>query len=291
MDEPPPVRDQGSGIGDQGSAPTERRGAPLAGGYTETADLDLLAAGSAELGLPLTPDQLARFRRYYDLLVDWSSRMNLTSVTDPAGVQVRHFLDSLTVAVALLRRQPAPAGALPAVLPTDGAGLIDLGTGAGFPGLPLKILWPALRLTLVESVGKKTEFLRAVVGALALRDVAVLTERAEALGQDRRHRGRYDVVTARAVAPLPVLAEYGLPLCRIGGVLAAPKKGAIEQEIAQGRKAAALLGGGAVARYLFRLPGETDERSVLLLPKTGPTPAGYPRRVGLPAKRPLGTTT
>jgi 16S rRNA (guanine527-N7)-methyltransferase len=252
--------------------------------------LDTLVVGAADLGLPLTPAQLEQFRAYYETLVEWNGRMNLTAITELEAVQVRHFLDSLTVAAALLRWEGttvAPAS-YPAVFQPGGAGLADLGTGAGFPGVPLKILWPQMPLTLVESVGKKTTFLTHLAGVLGLVGVEVITGRAEALGQDKRHRGRYDVVTARAVAALPVLAEYGLPLCRVDGVLLAPKKGDISQEVAAATRAAPLLGGGAPQVFAFRLPGEDADRQVYALPKVRATPAGYPRRVGLPDKKPLG---
>jgi len=238
--------------------------------------MEILAEGATALGLPLTGAQLAQFQAYYEMLADWNTRVNLTAITDPVGVQTRHFLDALAVAAAL----PAP---------TEGnARLIDLGTGAGLPGLPLKILWPGIGLTLVDSVGKKTVFLRAVVETLGLVGVTVLTTRAEELGHDRAHRAAYDVVTARGVAALSVLAEYGLPLCRVGGMMLAPKKGDLAAELATAARAMPKLGGGEISLYRYALPGETKGRVVVRLPKAGPTPSGYPRRVGLPSSRPLG---
>jgi 16S rRNA (guanine527-N7)-methyltransferase len=253
-------------------------------------DLTVLAEGAAGLGLPLSAAQLGQFQAYYATLVEWNARMNLTAITEPEAVQVRHFLDSLTVAAALLRWEGTPPGppVYPAVFQAGGAGLADLGAGAGFPGVPLKILWPQMPLTLVESVGKKTTFLTHLAGVLGLTGVEVVTGRAEALGQDKRHRGRYDVVTARAVAALPVLAEYGLPLCRVGGALLAPKKGDIAPELAAATRAAPLVGGGPPQAFAFRLPGDAADRLVFVLPKVRPTPPGYPRRVGLPDKKPLG---
>jgi 16S rRNA (guanine527-N7)-methyltransferase len=251
--------------------------------------MDVLAAGATALGVPLDAGQLARFAAYADLLRDWNTRANLTAITDPALVQTRHFVDSLAVGAALLAQVGDTDGSakLPAIF-AGGRGLIDLGTGGGFPGLPLKILWPNLPVTLVDSVGKKTTFLLAVAEALDLRDVTVLTGRAEALGQERAHRAAYDVATARAVAALAVLAEYGLPLCRVGGIMFAPQKGDVEAEIAQVERALPKLGGATVSRYRYTLPGEPDERLVVGMPKVAPTPSGYPRRVGLPDKRPLG---
>ncbi len=249
--------------------------------------LDLLVAGAEALGFHLDAAQRDRFEAYRALLVEWNSRVNLTAITEREAVQRRHFVDSLAVGAAWRALDPTgdPAAPPPGA---GGRGLIDLGTGAGFPGLALKILWPALPVTLVDSVGKKTAFLEAVVRALDLADVTVVTARAEALGQDRVHRGRYDAATARAVAALPVLAEYGLPLCRVGGVMLAPKKGDLTAEIAQAERALPRLGGGALTLFPYVLPGDTEARVVVRITKTGPTPSGYPRRVGLPDKRPLG---
>jgi 16S rRNA (guanine527-N7)-methyltransferase len=251
----------------------------------------VLAAGATALGLPLSAALLQQFQTYYESLVELYARMNLTSIIELEAVQVRHFLDALTVAAALLRWEGTPPslGAYPAVFGAGGAGLADLGAGAGFPGVPIKILWPQMPLTLVESVGKKTTFLTHLADVLGLAGVEIVTGRAEALGQDKRHRGRYDVVTARAVAALPVLAEYGLPLCRVGGVLLAPKKGDISQEVVAATRAAPLVGGGTPQAFAFRLPGDETDRQVYVLPKVRATPAGYPRRVGLPDKKPLGT--
>ena len=250
--------------------------------------LNLLAAGAEALGLPLTPEQLDRFAIYLDLLVEWNARVNLTAITEPGAVQTRHFVDSLAVGAALIEDEAGAGPSEPPAVFAAGQGLIDLGTGAGFPGLPLKILWPALPLTLVDSVGKKTAFLRAVADALGFPDVIVLTDRAEALGQELGRRATYDVVTARAVAALPVLAEYGLPLCRVGGVTLAPKKGALDEEIAAARRALPRLGGRDLSLYRYTLPGEDEARFIARMPKVAPTPSGYPRRVGLPASRPLG---
>ncbi len=289
--------------------------------------MDLLVEGAAALGLALDATQIARFQAYQDLLLDWNTRVNLTAITDPAGVQTRHFVDSLAVAAALLAwdrpHPPTPSpkaggGASrphpPTPSPEAGVGVpmprifssgqnlpvtqnselriqnsgIDLGTGAGLPGLPLAILWPDLPLTLVDSIGKKTAFVQAVVDALELRAVRVLTARAETLGLDRAHRAAYSVATARAVAALPVLAEYGLPLCRIGGILCAPKKGDLAAEIAAATQAAAQLGGGPLLVFRYHLPEDAEERVIIGLPKVAPTPPGYPRRVGLARNRPLG---
>jgi 16S rRNA (guanine527-N7)-methyltransferase len=244
--------------------------------------MEILVEGACKLGFDLTPRQIEQFEAYYSMLVDWNSRINLTAITDPEGVQVRHFLDSLTVGAALRAEMDAPRS-------PSGFSLIDVGTGAGFPGVPLKIIWSEMRLVLADSIGKKTAFLKELVAALGLENVAVITARAEELGQDKAHREKYGAVTARAVASLPVLCEYCLPLAKVGGWLAAPKKGDISQEIKDAKKASKLLGGGEPKVHRFVLPGENEERFVVTIEKVKATPSGYPRRVGLAKARPLGS--
>jgi 16S rRNA (guanine527-N7)-methyltransferase len=251
-----------------------------------TPTLPLLTQGARQLGFDLTPRQLEQFQLYYDTLVDWNSRVNLTAITDYDGVQVRHFLDSLTVAATLLEQLRAEG--TDAQAPPDGFRAMDVGTGAGFPGVPLKILWPGISLSLNDSIGKKTAFLSELARVLGLDNVQVITARAEELGQDKEHRQRYDMVTARAVSALPVLCEYCLPLVKVGGLMLAPKKGDISQELAQAMKAAKLLGGEVGKSHPFTLRGDEEPRLVVAIRKVAPTPPGYPRRVGLAKTRPLG---
>lgn len=249
--------------------------------------LTLLEEGARKLGFLLSPRQLEQFQLYYDTLVDWNSRINLTAITDYEAVQVRHFLDSLTVAFALISElREENHKAIEALI--NNFRIIDIGTGAGFPGLPLKILWPHISLTLNDSIAKKTTFLQEVAQTLDLSGVEVVTARAEEIGQDKTHRQRYDLVTARAVSALPVLCEYCLPLAKVGGCLLAPKKGDISQELSEGRQAAKLLGGRLGKSYSFTLPGDEEPRTVISVRKAAPTPPGYPRRVGLAKTRPLG---
>ncbi len=231
----------------------------------------LLADTAAGWGLPLSDEQLRQFARYADELLAWNAHTNLTAITDREAIYVRHFLDSLVLARFW--------GAGP-------ASLADIGTGAGFPGVPLKLLRPPLALTLVDSVGKKTAFLRHLVGALGLDQVRVITGRAEELGHDPREREQYDVVTARAVADLRVLAEYGLPLLRVGGVLLAPKGAEAVTEAAAARRACALLGGALEQVAPVELPG-IEPRALVVVRKVAPTDPRYPRPVGVPARRPL----
>jgi 16S rRNA (guanine527-N7)-methyltransferase len=240
-----------------------------------------LVEGAGKLGFDLSERQVEQFGLYYETLVDWNSRMNLTAITDLVGVQVRHFLDSLTVGSAI-------AGVLDGA-PPEGLRLMDVGTGAGFPGVPLKIVWPQIRLALTDSVGKKTNFLRELCGVLGLGEVEIYTARAEDLGLDKVQRQQYDAVTARGVAPLPVLCEYCLPLVKVGGLMLAPKKGDISRELIEGKRAAFVLGGGPPEVQTFRLAGEDEDRSVVMIKKLRNTPAAYPRRVGVAKAKPLGS--
>jgi 16S rRNA (guanine527-N7)-methyltransferase len=250
--------------------------------------LPLLASGARLMGFDLSAIQLKQFQLYYETLVDWNSRVNLTSITSYEAVQVRHFLDSLTVGAALLEEFGQKAGKH-AIAPPPGTKLLDVGTGAGFPGIPLKILWPQIHVVLADSIGKKTAFLSALSTSLGLRGVEVITARAEELGQNRLYRQQYTAVTARAVASLPVLCEYCLPLVKVGGWMLAPKKGDISHELEEAKKATSLLGGGEPRLHRFVLPGEEEERFVVAVKKVKGTPPGYPRRVGLAKAQPLGS--
>ena len=237
--------------------------------------MDLLAHIAEAHGLTLDGRQLGQFEEYYRLLVAANERVNLTSVTAYEEVQRRHFGESLAVAAALYR-----AGAL---RPGQRARTIDLGAGAGFPGLPIRIVHPALRLTLLESAAKKTAFLDRVVERLDLADVAVVTGRAESVAHESEHREAYDLALARAVAPLPVLLELALPFLCVGGFLAAPKGSRASQEVVAAAPAFQACGGRILATE--RLRG--SPLTLVLVEKVAPTPPAYPRRPGVPAKRPL----
>lgn len=225
------------------------------------------------LGIRLTPSQLSALARYEQELLEWNSRFNLTAIAEPAEVRVKHFLDSLTCMLAM--RDSAMDK------------LVDVGTGAGFPGLPLKIIQPAMQLTLIESVGKKADFCRHVVKTLKLEGVEVIQERVEMVGRLPGHREIYDWATARAVAGLPVLVEYLLPLVKVGGRMLAMKgeSGPAEAQSAEG--ALRLLGGCLRQLIPVTLPGVAEERFLVIVDKVAATPMTYPRRVGIPIKRPL----
>lgn len=236
--------------------------------------MELLEAGAEEWGLILTPDQVEAFELYYRQLVVWNERANLTAITDCEEVQIRHFLDSLSCLQVLTDLSPE-------------ARCIDIGAGAGFPGLPLKIIRPQLRLTLLESTGKKVRFLDHMVRKLGLQGVELIKGRAEELGRRPDRRESYDVALARAVAQLPVLLEYALPLLKLGGVFVAQKGMEIEDEVEDARPAMEILGGRIKEVKTVQLPGMEAPRHLVVVEKVAPTPQKYPRRVGLPGKRPL----
>lgn len=235
--------------------------------------MESLAREAAAFGLTLSDSQLQQFRRYRLLLQEWNRRISLTAIDDDRGIRVRHFLDSLTCATV--------TGDL------NGRRLVDVGTGAGFPGVPLKILYPHLQLTLVESVTKKTRFLRALVEELELSSVQIVDERAETLGQQQAHRECYDWAVARAVSNLSVLAEYLLPFCRRGGHALAMKGQDARDEAAGAAQAIATLGGGAPTFHAVQIPGQDETYCLVVIEKVGETPSDYPRRPGRPGKRPL----
>ncbi len=240
-------------------------------------DLETLLSGARPVGLELTPAQLQQFAQYRELLLDWNQRINLTAITDPQDVLTRHFLDSLACLFAI-----------PSAEQSKRLRLLDVGSGAGFPGLPLQIAFPDWQVTLLEATGKKVRFLEAVIASLGLLQARAIQGRAEELAHDSQHRARYDVVTARGLAALPTLLEYCLPFCRPGGLVIAPKKGEISAEVEQGTKAAVLLGGRFVETRPFSLPGLEDQRALIIFQATRGAPAQYPRRAGAPVKQPLG---
>jgi 16S rRNA (guanine527-N7)-methyltransferase len=225
------------------------------------------------LGIRFSPRQVSCFERYEAELLEWNTRFNLTAIRDVEGIRAKHFLDSLTCMLAWRENPPSS--------------LVDVGTGAGFPGIPLKIMNPALNLTLVESVGKKAEFCRHVTGVLGMEKVDVLQSRAEEVGQMPQHRERYDWAVARAVANLPILVEFLLPMVRVGGAVLAQKGDSGPAEAHASERAIHLLGGRLRQLIKVDLPGVAEERYLIIIDKVAATPPNYPRRVGIPAKKPL----
>jgi 16S rRNA (guanine527-N7)-methyltransferase len=239
--------------------------------------MERLRDGAATLGVALTPPQLDQFERYYALLVEGNRRVNLTRIVAYDDVQTLHFLDSLSCWQAL--RDLAAANA--------GLRVIDVGSGAGFPGVPLKIAFPALRLTLLDSLHKRTTFLERLVAELRLDEVEVLTARAEDAARLPNHRDAYDAALARALAPLPVLLELCLPFVRVGGRLVAQRRGGLEAEMASSAAVLKTLGGDAPRIIPVDLPGLRDGRALVTFDKARHTSQQYPRRAGVPERRPL----
>jgi 16S rRNA (guanine527-N7)-methyltransferase len=221
----------------------------------------------------LSGRQLAALTLYEKELLEWNQKFNLTAIRDVESIRSKHFLDSFSCVLAWKAAPPQH--------------LIDVGTGAGFPGLPLKILYPDLRLTLVEAVGKKAKFCQHIVDVLRLKQVEVIQARAEDLGQDLRHRETYEWAVARAVANLNVLSEYLIPLARIGGTILAQKGESAPAEAQSAKETINLLGGNLKQLIPVHLPGVADERYLVVVEKVARTPLKYPRKPGIPMKQPL----
>lgn len=226
------------------------------------------------LDVNLTSQQLEAFRWYQLELISWNEQFNLTAITEPAGIEVRHFLDSLTCLLAL----------------SSGTSMrvVDIGTGAGFPGLPLKIVCPQIRLTLIEATKKKVGFCQHIVDSLELEGVEVLHGRAEKVGHDGDYRGGFDWAIARAVAPLQVLVEYLFPFLKIGGHALAQKGETAHAETQIAEEALGILGGQVDRIIPVELPGVVETRYLVVIDKVAETPQAYARRAGMPTKRPLG---
>jgi len=246
----------------------------------EPAGLPLLVEGCRQLGIPLPSLAVAAFEHYYRELVAWNQRLNLTAIVAYDEVQTKHFLDSL-VSLPLLAEELGTA------LPLPSQRLLDVGTGAGFPGIPLKIVSPAVKVTLMDGTQKKIAFLDHVIRTLELPATTLVHGRAEELGRTAEHRAQYDIVTARAVAPLSTLAEYLLPLVRLGGLAVIYKGPSAPEEFVEARRAIKLMGGEAVRLAPVPVPFLAERRFVLLVKKIAATPTQYPRGQGLARKRPL----
>jgi 16S rRNA (guanine527-N7)-methyltransferase len=236
--------------------------------------IDFRKAVKSVAGISLNPAQLRAFETYSGLLLEWNRRFNLTAITDPNEIQTKHFLDSLSC--------------LKAMSLSAGMRVIDVGTGAGFPGIPLEIAFPEIQLTLVEANGKKAEFCRFLADKLQLDNVTILHARVEGVGRDPLQRETYDWALARAVASLPILAEYLLPLLKLGGHALVQKGENGPAEVQSAAKAIQILGGEFEKMGSVELPGIVEKRFLILLKKQNATPANYPRRAGIPSKRPLG---
>ena len=226
-------------------------------------------------GVRISDEQLAAFETYEKQLIEWNQRFNLTAIDSPHQIRIKHFLDSLSCVLALRNT------------PTDY--MIDIGTGAGFPGVPLKIICPPTTMTLVESVGKKAAFCKHISQMISLSKIDIIQDRAETTASQPDHRESYDWAIARAVASLPVLVEYLLPLVKVGGFALAMKGESGPAEAQSAEQAIHLLGGHLQQLIPVTLPGVEEERYLVIIEKNAATPDQYPRRVGIPAKRPIGT--
>jgi len=234
--------------------------------------MNLLKEGAAAFGVSIDENIQEKFSTYTRLLLEWNEKVNLTAVTEEREIIVKHYLDSLS---------------LGSLAEFDGKRMIDVGTGAGFPGIPLKICYENLDVTLLDSLEKRVRFLDVVIDALSLKNIRAVHGRAEEYGIKPEYREKYDYAVARAVAGLPVLCEYCLPFVRTGGLFIAMKGPSVEEELQEAGKAISVLGGELVGVRKFVLPFSDYERSVVLIKKCRHTPAGYPRKSGKPTKSPL----
>jgi len=226
-----------------------------------------------EKGIELNVEQIQQFKQYFEILVEWNEKMNLTAITDLQSVYLKHFYDSISMAfyVDFSKKQS----------------VCDVGAGAGFPSIPLKICFPQLKITIVDSLNKRIQFLTHLSEQLKLSEVNFVHARAEEFGQNPLYREKFDIVTARAVARLSVLSELCIPLAKIGGQFVAMKAAAAQDELLDAKKALTILGAEKKEEFSFLLPVENSERSLFVFNKIKSTPKKYPRKPGVPNKTPL----
>lgn len=236
-------------------------------------DYQILEQKLGELGIKQDKNQLERFHKFYQLLIEWNKVMNLTGITEYEDVVEKHFVDSLSIIKAI-----------------DLSGIhtvIDVGTGAGFPGIPLKIAFPHLRVVLLDSLNKRIKFLDEVISQLGLTEIRTIHGRAEEYARKEEYREQFDLCVSRAVANLSTLSEYCLPYIQVGGIFVPYKSGEIDDEVEQSKKAVRILGGNIKDVMKFELPGTDIHRSFVLIHKEQHTQKKYPRKAGIPAKEPL----
>ena len=226
---------------------------------------------SGLLNLNLSVEQKLKFYKYMNMLLEWNSKINLTAITDPEEIILKHFIDSLTIYKNLTR----------------GAKIVDVGTGAGFPGIPLAIIDENLKFTLVDSLNKRLIFLSEVKRELKLDNLEIIHSRAEEIGQNKNYREKFDIATSRAVANLSTLSEYLLPLIKISGKCICMKATNIEEEINQAKDAIEILGGKIIDIEKFKLPQSDIDRTIITISKIKSTPNKYPRKAGTPSKDPM----
>ena len=226
---------------------------------------------SKDLDIHFSVEQLEQFFEYMKLLIEWNEKMNLTAITDPDEIIFKHFIDSITILKEI----------------KDNFKLVDVGTGAGFPGIPLSIMNPTLKITLVDSLNKRLVFLQEVINQLGLKNVELVHARAEDFGQNKKYREKFDVATSRAVANLSTLSEYLIPLVKVGGKCICMKAANATEEIEQAKKAISVLCGAISKVDEFCLPQSDIGRTIIEIKKEKSTPNKYPRKAGLPSKEPI----
>ena len=236
-------------------------------------NIEQFTAALEEKGITLSPVQLEQFETYFRMLVEWNEKMNLTSITEKEEVYLKHFYDSISAAFFIDFHKVTT--------------ICDIGAGAGFPSIPLKICFPHLHVTIVDSLQKRITFLNELAKGLNLQDTTFYHDRAETFGQRKEKRESYDLVTARAVARLSVLSELCLPLVKKEGLFVALKASAADEEMQAGKKAVTVLGGEVVEKHSFVLPLEESERNIIVIEKKKQTPKTYPRKPGTPNKSPI----
>lgn len=226
---------------------------------------------ASTMGVRFSVEQMDKFYKYMNLLIEWNEKINLTAIIEPNEIILKHFIDSITILKDI----------------KDGSIVVDVGTGAGFPGIPLSIMNPTLKITLVDSLNKRLIFLQEVINELDLKNVELVHARAEEFGRNKKYREKFDVATSRAVANLATLSEYLLPLVKINGKAISMKAGNASQEIEDAKKAIKTLGGNINNIEEFNLPQSDIGRTIIIIDKISGTPEKYPRKPGTPAKEPI----
>ena len=222
-------------------------------------------------GVELNENQLMQFQKYYEMLIEWNEKINLTAITEPKEVILKHFVDSLTILKYLSKEEK----------------IIDVGTGAGFPGIPLNIMKNDCNYTLLDSLNKRITFLNEVINNLELKNINTIHSRVEEIGKNKKYRESYDIATSRAVAPLNILLEYLLPLVKVGGKCICMKGSNIEEEIESAKNAIKILGGEIEKIEKITLPDSDMVRNIVIIKKVKQTPVKYPRKPGTPSKEPI----